>query len=156
MPEIIEQPFRLYQDDPVIAVADGTAATWSDIWKYQVPVGVSLILKPSHTFACYLYESTSPGQCTQTNTMVKIEKRDASESSVTKAFLDLYKTCTEFQERSKMARLQVPEEGLIINEREYLVISVYDPDGAVDEAGAAGGDSYFELHIAKVRKALGA
>lgn len=156
MPEIIEQPYRLYQDDPVVAVADGVAATWSDIWKYQVPVGVSLILKPEHTFAAYLYESTAPGECTITNTMVKIEKRDSSESDVVKVFFDIYKTCREFQNKSSMARLQVPNEGVIVNEREYLVISVYDPDGAVDEAGAAGGDSYFEMHIAKVRKALGA
>ena len=156
MPEIIEQPFRLYQRDPVVAYADGVIATWSDIWKYQVPVGVSLILKPNHTFACYLYESTTPGECTPTNTMVKIEKRDSSESDVMKTFLDLYIACREFRDKSTMARLQVPAEGLIVNEREFLVISVYDPDGAVDEAGAAGGDSYFELNIAKVRKALGA
>lgn len=152
MPEIIEAPFRLYQDDPVIEVANGTLATWSDIWKYQVPVGVSLILKPHHTFAAYLYESTAPGECTVTNTMVKIEKRDASESSVTKAFSDLYITAREFQEVPKMAKLGlVPQEGIIVGERELLVISVYDPDGAVQESSC-----YFELYIAKVRKALGA
>lgn len=155
MPDIIEQPFRLYQDDPVISVADGTAAVWSDIWKYQVPVGVSLILKPHHTFACYLWETTADAECTTTNTMVKIEKRDSSESDVVKVFLDLYITCREFAEKPLMAKLQVPEEGIIVNEREYLVISVYDPDGAVDEAGGTL-DCYFELHIAKVRKALGA
>jgi len=151
MPEIIEQPFRLYQDDPVIAVANGVLATWSDIWKYQVPVGVTLILKPEHTFAAYLYESTAPGECTTTNTMVTIEKRDSSGSDVIKAYQDLYLACSEFQEKSKMARLQAPAEGLIVNEREFLVISVYDPDGAVSEASC-----YFELHIAKIRKALGA
>lgn len=155
MPDIIEQPFRLYQDDPVIAVADGTLAVWSDIWKYQVPVGVSLILKPHHTFACYLFESTHSTECTTTNTMVKIEKRDASESDVVKCLLDLYITMRTFDEKPLMRKLDVPEEGIIINEREFLVISVYDPDGAVDEAGGTS-DSFFELHIAKVRKALGA
>lgn len=155
MPEIIEQPFTLYQDDPVISVADGTAATWSDIWKYQVPVGTSLILKPNHTFAAYLWETTHDTECTQHNTMVKIEKRDSSESAVEKVYADLYKACIEFQDHDTMARLQVPAEGVIINEREFLVISVYDPDGAVDEAGGTL-DCYFELRIAKVRKALGA
>ncbi len=149
MPEIIEQPFRLYQGDPVISVADGTASVWSDIWKYQVPVGVSLILKPNHTFAAYLYND-APAETLVTG-MVKIEKRDSSESDVVKVFSDLYLSCKEFQEKSKMARLQVPAEGIIISEREFLVISVYDAVNVVDES-----DCYFELHIAKVRKALGA
>lgn len=155
MPEIIEQPFRLYQDDPVIATADGVIATWSDIWKYQVPVGVSLILKPEHTFAVYVHESTHDTECTTTNTMIKIEKRDASESEVVKLYQDIYLACREFQERPLMAHMMVPPEGVIVSEREFLVISVYDPDGAVDEAGSTV-DCYFELHIAKVRKALGA
>ena len=150
MPEIIEQPFRLYQDDPVISKANGVVSTWSDIWKYQVPVGVSLILKPNHTFAAYLYETTNNAECGASDCMVKIEKRDSSESDVIKAYSDIYYSIKEFQEKNKMARLQVPAEGIIVGEREFLVISVYD-NGAVAYAS-----SYFELHIAKVRKALGA
>jgi hypothetical protein len=147
-PEIVEAPFRLYQDDPVVDVADGTLNTWSDIWKYQVPVGVTLMLKPEHTFAAYIEDaSTEVGNST---CQVKIEKRDSSESDVQKVYLDLYYASKEFAEKSKMAHLQVPSGGVIVAEREYLVISVKD-DGAVDES-----DSYFELHIAKIRKAIGA
>ena len=148
MPEIIEQPFRLYQGDPVIAVADGTVNLWSDIWKYQVPVGVSLILKPNHTFSLYSVQVDTESLVT---TQVKIEKRDSSESDIIKVLSDLYGTVKEFQEKSKMATLQVPAEGVIVNEREFLVISILDKQGAIDES-----DCYFELHIAKVRKALGA
>jgi len=149
MPEIIEQPFRLTQADPVISAAAGVASTWSDIWKYQVPVGVSLILKPEHTFAANLeYDTTDCGALT---CQVKIEKRDASESDVVRVFSDVYTAVKEFQDKSKMATLQVPSEGLIVGEREYLVISAYESAGTI-----AHGVSYFELRIAKVRKALGA
>lgn len=147
MPEIKEQPFRLYQDDPGVAVSDGTAATWTDIWSYQVPQGTALILKPQHTFSAYIEDASA--EVGDQTCQVKIEKRDASQSDVLIVFgPDLYYAVKEFQELSKIARLNVSEDGVIIGEREYLVISVKD-DGTVDES-----DSYFQLHIAKVRKSL--
>ena len=149
MAEVKEQPFRLYQDDPVISVADGTANQWSDIWNYEVPIGVALILKPEHTFAAYLYESTNSAACGDSDCRVKIERRDNSESDVLLVFgPDFYVTVQEFQNKSLMARLKVPAEGVVVNEREKLVISVYD-NGAIDESAC-----YFELHIAKIRKVL--
>lgn len=152
MPEIIESPFRLTSDDPVLSRADGVASTWSDLWTYQVPIGVSLILKPEHTFVANLEWDTTT--CGNSTCMVKIEKRDASGSDVVRVFYDMYYAVKEWQDKSKMAHLQVPPEGVIVNERELLVISGYESAGAI-QAGAAGDVSYFELRIAKVRKALG-
>ena len=150
MPEavIIEQPFRLTRSDPVIAEADGTANQWSDLWKYQVPNGNALVIKPSHTFSAYL-EDTAPAQVGNQACRVKIEKRDASESDVLLVYgPDLYVASKEFQDKTKIARMMAAPEGVIINEREFLVISAYD-DAAIDAS-----DSYFELHISRVRKAL--
>ena len=94
MPEIIEAPFRLFQDDPVISEADGVASTWSDLWEYQVPVGVSLIIKPNHTFACYLDELTGSTESGAQGTSIRIEKRDASGSDVAIIFgPKLYASC---------------------------------------------------------------
>ena len=153
MPEIIEAPFRLTSDDPVLSRADGVASTWSDLWKYQVPIGTSLILKPEHTFVANLeWDTTTAGDQT---CIVKIEKRDASESEVVRVFYDLYYAIKEWQNKTKMAHLQVPPEGIIINEREFLVISGYESGGNL-QAGAVNDVSYFELRIARVRKALGA
>lgn len=157
MPDIIEQPFTLYQDDPVIAVANGTAATWSDIWKYQVPIGVSLIIKPEHTISIYLDHNAGSdemgsaageyGRC-----MVRVEKRDASGSDVKVLYgPKLYTASKQFVDKNRLAHFNVPPEGVIINEREYLVILVYDSTDAAVEAYC-----YFEARIAKVRKALGA
>lgn len=148
MPEILEAPFTLYQNDPVISVADGTADTWTDIWKYQVPVGVSLILKPEHTFSAYLEDAAA--EVGSATCSVRIEKKDASESDTQIVYgPNLYIASKEFQDAKILAHLNVPASGIIVNEREYLVVTVLD-DGAIDES-----DSYFELRIAKVRKALG-
>ena len=153
MPEIIEAPFRLTSDDPVLTRADGVTSTWSDLWKYQVPIGTSLILKPEHTFAANLeWDTTTAGDAT---CQVRIEKRDASGSDVVKVFFDMYYAVKEWQNQTKMAHLQVPPECIIINEREFLVILGWESAGAL-QAGAVNDVSYFELRIARVRKALGA
>lgn len=151
MPEIIEQKFRLTQADPVISGTDGVADTWSDLFKYQVPVGMSLILKPNHTFACYLDEGTGTTTVGDADCSIRIEKRDASESDVEILFgPKLFKSCKNFTPYNRLARFSVPEGGVIINEREFLVIVALNPD--VIEYPHC----YFEMHIAKVRKALGA
>ena len=155
MPEIIEQPFRLYQDDPNVSVANGVASTWSDIWKYQVPLGTSLIIKPEHTLSLYLAVAgpteVAAAAGTYNTCMVRVEKRDASGSDV-KVLTGpkIYIAFRQFQDKNRLAHFNVPSEGVIISEREYLVILAYD-DGTISEAVC-----YFEMHIAKVRKALGA
>ncbi len=147
-PEVIEQPFRLTNLDPVMSEADGTAAVWSDIWKYQVPVGVALILKPEHLFSLYL-EDTSPAVVGDSSCSVKIEKRDSSGSDMLIAYGPaLYMKSKEFQNRPLKARLSVAADGLIIEERQFLVIAALD-DAAIDAS-----DSYFELHVAKVRRSI--
>lgn len=151
-PEIIEQPFRLTQADPVISAASGVSGSWSDIWKYQVPVGMSLIIKPNHTFAAYLHDGEECGTAVFSDCSVRIEKRDASESDVEILFgPKLYKSIRNFTPYNRMAKFSVPEEGKIINEREYLVIVALN-DGTLTGATT----SFFEMHIAKIRKAIGA
>jgi len=155
MPGIIEQPFTLYQDDPVISVADGVASTWSDIWKYQVPIGVSLIIKPEHTLSLYLAiagpTEIAAADATYNTGMVRVEKRDASGSDVQVICGPrIYRAFRQFSDRERLAHFNVPAEGVIIGEREYFVMLAYD-DGTISETVC-----YFEARIAKVRKALGA
>lgn len=145
---IIEQPFTLYQDDPVIATADGVADTWSDVWKYQMPIGSSFVIKPEHTFSVYINDGSEVGSST---CQVKIEKRDSSGSDVLVVLgPKLYAMIKEFQEKSKLTHFNVPPEGVVINEREYFVIVIKD-DGTVTESTC-----YFEARIARIRKSLGA
>jgi len=145
---VVEAPFRLTNKDAMLTEADGTADAWSDIWKYQVPNGSALVLKAHHTFAAYLEDgSAEVGSAT---CQIQIEKRDSSGSDTFIVYgPDLYIASKEFQDVDLKARLRIPGDGVVINEREFLVIMVKD-DGAIDAS-----DSYFELHIGKVRKALG-
>lgn len=155
MPEIIEQPYTMYQDDPVLSVADGVASTWSDIWKFQCPIGVSLIIKPEHTLSLYL-AIAGPAEVavaagTWDTCAVRVEKRDSSGSDVQVICGPrIYRAFRQFDDRNRLAHFNVPAEGVIISEREYFVILAYD-DGTISEAVC-----YFEARIAKVRKALGA
>jgi hypothetical protein len=150
-PKVVEQPFRLYQGDPGISLAAGAASQWSDVWTYQVPNGTALIIKPHHTFSTYLYDSTNSAACGDATCRVKIEKRDASKSDILLLYgPSLYLESQEFQEQVKIARMKVPPEGVIINQREFLIISVYD------DAVSTHAASYFELRIAKIRRTIGA
>jgi hypothetical protein len=75
----IEAPFRLTNQNPNLSKADASSTAWTDIWKYQVPVGEQLILKPHHTFAAYLEDNeTTAAEESASLTQVKIEKRDSS------------------------------------------------------------------------------
>lgn len=145
-----ETPFRLYQDDPIIEVSDGTANTFTDIWTYQVPQGMALIIKPYHTFAAYIYDAGA--EVGDATCQIKIEKRDASGTDVEILYgPDLYLASKEFQEQVKMAKFTaVAEAGVVIEPRQKLVITIKD-DGTIDESAC-----YFELHIAKIYKTLGA
>jgi hypothetical protein len=148
--QVKEEPFRLTNTNPVISEADGVALTWTDVWTYQVPNGTALILKPNHSFAAYL-EDSSPAEVGDASCRIKIEKRDSSKSDTLIVYGPaLYVSSKEFQYQQKMARLKVPAAGVVVNEREYLIISVYD------DATGDSSDSYFELHIAQLRKTLGA
>ncbi len=149
--QIREDKFRLTQSDPVIsASADSGSGQWADIWTYQVPNGTALILKPEHTFSAYLY-SLAPAECTVTN-KIKIEKRDSTGSDVMHVLGPaLYVTVKEFQDVNLMAALAVPASGVVVNERELLVISVWI---LAAETGLDVSESYFEMRISKIRKAL--
>ncbi len=148
---IREDKFRLTQSDPVIqASADTGSGQWYDVWTYQVPNGTALILKPENTFSAYLY-SLAPAECTVTNKL-KIEKRDSTGSDVLNVLGPaLYVTLKEFQDVNLMANLAVPPSGVVVSERELLVISVWI---LAAETGLDVSESYFEMRISKVRKAL--
>lgn len=146
---ILEQKFRLTQDDPVISAVQASAGLWGDLWTYQVPNGTSLILKPEHTFSLYLVKTG--GSEASATTKVKIEKRDSTGSDrINVLGPGMYMLYKEFQDVNLMAMLSVPSSGIIVNERELLVISVWPEAGDT----AVLTTSYFELRIAKVRKAL--
>ena len=143
--EIREEPFQLTDNDANVTEADGTASTWSDIWDYEVPIGEAIRLTSEHTFSAYLENASA--EVSNTTCSVRIEVRDPSGQDVVRIFGPaLYIKVKEFSERPLLAHLGVAE--LTVRERQHIVVQAND-DGAIDAS-----DSYFQLHITRVRQAL--
>ena len=141
-----EVPFPLTDNDSAITEADGVAATWSDIWDYQVPPGMALKLTPQDTFALYL-EDTSPAVVGDATCEVEIVVRNAAGTDNQSVYGPaLYFLSKEFQEGPKMAKLASHME---VGPRQRLVIRAKD-DGTIDAS-----DSYFELLTTRILEAMG-
>jgi len=135
-------PFNLTQNDGNITAADGTASTFSDIWKYRVPNGTGIVLQAGDQLSVYLYAS---GESGVSNTYVRLEVRDPAEEAVRLVFGPaLYNRVREFTNRNTIARLGVPEPVKVF-ERQWIVLVAYDTGGTITNA-----DSYFNLLTSKV------
>lgn len=147
MEQVNKIPFHITQADGNITEADGVAATWSDIWKYQVPQGSGLILEAGDLISVYL-EDTAPAEVGNDDCYVKVEVRDASEQDVQRVFGPaMYIKVKEFQNRNTVARLQASSP-VKLYPRQWLVISA--KDAVVIDAS----DSYFDLFVSKIGAAL--
>ena len=147
--EPIQEPFHLTASDPGNTAADGTANTWSDIWKFQVPRGTHIVLSRGNTFACFL-EDDSPAEIGDLDSKIRIVIRDPGESSDRLVFGPaLYKHSKEFQDKDLMARLRIPE-AVHVPSRYWIVIQGYD--GAVIDAS----DSDYDLYCHRIRVGVGA
>jgi len=145
--KIIEEPFHLTNADANVTEADGTAATWSDIFKYQVPQGVTHMLNSEHTFSGYVEDASA--EVAAPDAQVKIEVRDPSEQDKRPVYGPaMYTMSTEFQDRDLMAHLNCPAGGVQVTPRSWIVVMVND-DGTIDAS-----DSYFDLLISRVRESV--
>lgn len=142
--EILTDPFHLTQADGNITEADGTANSFSDIWKYQVPIGVSHVIRTGDTFSAYL-EDSSPAQVGNATCRVQIEVRDPAEQDKMVVLGPmLYLKVKEFQDMQLVAKIRIPTD-VIVGERYWIVVMVRD-DGTIDAS-----DSYFDLNISRAR-----
>jgi len=145
--KILEEPFHLTDADGNVTAASGTAAVWSDIWKYQVPQGVAHILKPEHTLSAYIEDAGA--EIAAPDAEIKVEVRDPAEQDKEVVYGPaMYIRSTEFQDRKKMAHLNVPAAGKPVRARDWVVVMVKD-GGTIDQT-----DSYFDLFINRVRESV--
>jgi len=146
MGKVFEQRYHLTEADSAITGADGTPDTWSDIFKYQCPQGVTILLKPSDTFSAYI---DATGEIAAPNAEIKVEKRSASEQDkLTILGPAMYLRVTEFQDEDLKAHISVPSEGLLVGPREFIVVMVKD-DGTV-----LNDNSYFDLFTTRIRESV--
>lgn len=150
-PQIKQESWALNSADtsaiPAGSRTDGTASKWSDIWKYQVPVGQAHILKPGHRFSAYI-EDDSPAEVGGGTCRLKIVIRDQSEQDEKSIYGPaLYIASKEFQDNDLMAKLGLQND-VNVEERFFIVVQAYD-DGTIDES-----DSYFKMETIRVRSSI--
>lgn len=146
MARIKEELYHLTEQDSNITKANATASAWSDLYKFQVPVGTSHVLQPGHAFSLYLLNTSSTENAA--TALIKIERRDSSEQDKEVIYgPTIYAKAKEFQDRQKMAFLNLVSP-VKVTEKQWLVVMV---NGAT-AAGTAS--SYFDLETVRVRETL--
>jgi len=140
-----EQRFQLVDTDPNITEDSTFGTTRRETWKYKVPDGTEIILSKGDEFSLYA-EDSGDAEYTDPGALVQIEVRDASEQKVINVYgPNNYKCSTEFQERKKIAKLQL-DAPIRVKSREYIVILTTDDTG-MDSASVA--NSYCRLLCTK-------
>ncbi len=142
---IIDEPFDLTEQDSNITKANGTDAAWSDMYKFQVPVGIGHTIQPGHSISMYLDKAGTESAATS---LVKIEVRDSSEQDKRAVYGPaIYQRVKEFQDRNKLARLNVSAPVPVL-ERQWIVVMIKATTAPTTV------NSYFDLAINRVRRAL--
>lgn len=150
MPKVMEESYQISSvDTGRLTIANATASKWSDMWKYQVPTGEAIILKPGHHFSIYLDTSTGSSEATPAGTpRIKIEVRDQSEQDAKGVFGPrIYASCKTFDDVTKMATLDLQSD-MSVEEKFWIVVMVYHTTQVLYS------DSYFELEAVRVRSGI--
>ena len=137
-------PFHITGGTPGIVAANGVAATWTDIWRLQIPQGTGLILQASDQISIY-FEDNTAAECAQDGSCrLRMEVRDPAEQDVERVFGEAnYNRVRAFQDRATIARLGVAKP-VKVYERQWLVIT------AIDDATITVANCYFDILTSKV------
>ena len=149
MPKVVEESWEITDIDTTnITAADSTASKWSDFWKYQIPTGEAVILRPSHHFSIYLDEGTGSTEAGAGDARLRIEVRDQSEQDSKNIFGPaLYASCKDFDDATKMATLDLQND-ISVEEKFWIVVMVYDATVQVVAY------SYFRLEAIRIRSGI--
>ena len=145
----ISEPFHLTSADAGNTAADGTADAWSNIWKYRVPRGTTIILSEGNPFTCYL-EDDSPAEIGDRDARVQIFVRDPAENQEIQVYGPaLYIASKEQQDMDLMAFLRVASP-IHVPARYWIIIQAYDAV-AIDAS-----DSFYDIGCHRIREGVGA
>ena len=137
-------PFHITGATPGIVAANGVAATWTDIWRLQIPQGLGLILQASDQISVYFEDNTAAECGRDGSCRLRMEVRDPAEQDIERVFGEAnYNRVRAFQDRALIARLGVAKP-VKVYERQWLVIV------ALDNATITVANCYFDLLTSKV------
>lgn len=143
------EPFVITQEDSDCTGSDTTADSLQDVYSYRVPIGVTIILRPTDVL-CVGIEETD-GTVAQNISLVKLEKRDQTGEEKmplvnSMQFANFAASGVgEFQDEDKLVRLEINKE-LRVEEQEYIVLMAKNASPYIGED-----DSYFELRCHRER-----
>jgi len=137
-------PFHITGNTPGMVAANGVAATWTDIWRVQIPQGMGLILQASDQLSVYFEDNTAAECGLDGSCRLRMEVRDPAEQDVERVFGDAnYRRVREFQNRALIGHLGISKP-VKVYERQWLVIT------AIDNATITVANCYFDLLTSKV------
>lgn len=147
----VDELYPITNTNADVTGANGTAAVWSDVYSYKVPAGFKHVLLPTHAFKFSGYDTAGTPAVLADTDQIMIEVRDAAgvDGSKDVIYRGLYVHSKEFQDRDKIARLQVP--GYVeVDEGWFIVIRVKSAV-AMDFDHA---NSYFVLETQRIRQTV--
>lgn len=146
MGRIIEERYELTQANSAVTATNTTAAVFTDLWDYQVPVGVRHVLLGAHKLAAFLKDAVAEIAATE---QVKIEVRDSAGQSKEVILGPVtYQRIKEFQDRNKMIHLDVTTP-IRVQEGDHIVVVVKSATAVV------AASSYFALETQRFREGVG-
>lgn len=133
------EPWVITQEDSNVTQADGTANELQDLFKYRVPKGMKIILRPEDVL-CFYGEETDT-TALQSSALVKLELRDDTGEEKTPLVnaMQYVNFNGEFQDEDKLIKLNISGQK-IVGEQEYISLMVKNPTPYCDKD-----TGYFEL-----------
>ena len=134
-----------------VTATDGQGAKWADIWDFEVPYHVEIVLNPSDIVSFYLVGDDAAAM--PNTTQIRMVKRDtANEESIPILSPVNYKTGQEFQDSKKLMHLTMASP-ISVGTDEHIVVQVYGAD-ALGSGDTDASASHFKLITTRRRKGL--
>ena len=147
-----EERYEINSASTGITEADGTGATWKDIWDFKVGLNQWIILSSQDIFSAYLIGDDAAEM--PKTTRVRIVKRDVTNEDAKPVLSELpYQRLKAFTDRDLLMHLAITDR-LTVEPEEHIVVQV----NGVDAAGTGDLDasaSYFKIFTHRRKKASG-
>lgn len=143
------EPFVITQEDSDTTNTDTSADSLQDVYVYRVPIGLTIILRPTDVLCVYAEETD--GTVAQNIALIKLEVRDAT-GAEKKPILGPMQFANfsasgvgEYQDEDKLVHLDITRE-IRVTEQEYIALQVKNPSPYI-----GCDDSSFELRCHRER-----
>ena len=148
MPREIVEPFDITDRD-TDTITNQNVGKYGWVWLYQVPLGIRLIIHPTHTFSCYLQGEN--GNEMPLDTLVQVSRLKASSARSGKIILKQpYQSVKEFQDIRKIAKFQITKV-VKVKSKQCLKVLVFGSD-TTGKGKVLTISSYFQMRVKRTRK----